>query len=786
MERCWRGAGERHGAPRAWPRDSHAPSLALPSLFPQSALPPLIPLEFLFAAPLATDPELSPDGAWVSFLAPAGKDNALNVWIGPVNASTPPRPLTAEGPWDMAAGQFQWTADSRYILFLYDRTGGSRFRLYRQALDGSAPVDLLPRLGTDRPTGEELQRAGASGRPAPTMTRGLNTTATASPSAHGKGMWGRGMRIAELFLSPGAPDEALVTVDARAPDLFDVWRLNLTSGRLVADMENPGDVVSWTPDAVLHVRGARAALPGGWSTLRVRDSVHGRGEDPRAVNASAWPTVATWGPGDVFAPIAGPGQSGAAFTADGKAMWALSSLNLPAARLLKVSTADGSVLEAAPPPPADVADADVTEVVIDPATGGPSAAAADYLRRGWAALTPSGAADIDALTAAFNGSGDWSILSTTADGVKSAVKIVSDVAPTRYFYYDRSSGGGAVRAGVPELANLAAFTLAPQAGVVIPARDGLALPCYLTLPVGVDAANATGDLRLPLVIAVRASPWGREKWGFGSTIQMLANRGFAVLQVNSRGATGFGKAFAAAGAGAWAGAMLDDYEDAARWAVENARVAEYGRVHVAGKGYGGYSALALATMRPAVFNACASSYGGPPVLHSPAVMWPGGLMQPVVAGAYNTTDAASAAALSPEIAAARAAAASPATHLAGLRLTGLLLGAGGRDDPGLIAATRAFAADAAAGNASTATPPVPDVRLVLYPNLAGAALRTDEDRLDWGSRGEQFMTACGGGRAGPPLDVVGAHVEVVRGPTLGPEARRVDPDELTTQRKVGT
>ena len=140
-------------------------ALSRSPLSPQSALPPLIPLEFLYAAPLATDPELSPDGTWVSYLAPAGKDNALNVWIGPVNASTPPRPLTAEGPWDMATGQFQWTADSRYILFLYDRTGGSRFRLYRQALDGSAPVDLLPRLGTDRPTEEELQRAGASGRP---------------------------------------------------------------------------------------------------------------------------------------------------------------------------------------------------------------------------------------------------------------------------------------------------------------------------------------------------------------------------------------------------------------------------------------------------------------------------------------------------------------------------------------------------------------------------------------------------------------------------------------------
>ena len=804
----WRERGQRLLAASRHP--SHSPDRPLslshsrpPSPLPppfQAALPPLIPLEFLYAGPLATDPELSPDGAWVSYLAPAGKDNALNVWVGPVNNSAPVRSLTAEGPWDMAAGQFQWSADSRFILYLYDRGGGSRFRLYRQALNGSAPVDLLPRLGSPRPSAGELASAGASGRPAPVRAPALNITASASPSADGRGVWGAGMRVAELFLSPGAPDEALVTVDARAPDLFDVWRLNLTSGRLVADVENPGDVVSWVPDASLHVRGARAARPGGWSVLRVRGSVHGPGSsgDPAAAsgNASAWPAIATWGPGDVVAPISAPGQSGAAFTADGAGLWVLSSLGLPSARLQRLSTADGAVLESVPPPPGPsaAADADVVEVIIDPASGQPTAAASDYLRRAWAPLTAGGAADVAALTAAFNGSGDWSILSTTADGVKSAVKLVSDTSPPVYYYYDRATPGNAsaVRAGVPELANLAAFRLAPQAGVTVPARDGLGLPCYLTLPAGLQgaaAANATGGLRLPLVIAVRPSPWGRERWGFSSTVQMLANRGYAVLQVNSRGATGFGKAFAAAGAGGWAGAMLDDYEDAAAWATGPAGVGDPRRVHVVGRGYGGYSALALATMRPATFDGCAASYGGPPLLRSPAVMWPGGLMQPVTAGALNVTTPEAAAALTPEAAAAAAAAASPATHVAGLRLRGLLMGAGGRDDPSLLASTRAFATAAAEGNASAGAPPVPDVRLVVYANLAGAALRTDEDRLDWGSRGEQFMASCAGGRAGPALEVAGAKVEVVRGPGLGEgggAVRRVDPDELRAASKIGT
>jgi dipeptidyl aminopeptidase/acylaminoacyl peptidase len=753
----------------------------------QADLPPLIPLEYIYASPLATDPELSPDGQWLTYLAPAGKDNALNIWIGPVNNSFPVRPLTAEGPWDMASGQFQWTADSQYVLYLYDRGGGSRFRLYRQGLEpGSAPVDLLPRLGSDRPAGDELVKAGASGRPAPSRTSSLNATAAASPSADGRGVWGRGMRVAELFLSPGAPDEALVSVDARAPDLFDVWRLNLTSGRLAADVENPGDVVSWVPDARLHVRGARAALPGGWSSLRVRDSIHGGGDRPAEADAGAWPEVAKWGPGDIFSPITAAGQSGASFTPDGQAMWVLSSLGEPAARLVKVSTADGSVLEAAPVSP-DAHGADVVEVLIDPVSGGPTASAADWLRRAWAPLTPEGKAEVATLTTFFNGSSDWSILSTTADGSKSVVKLTSDTQPTLYYFYDRSAG--VVKAGVPELANLANYTLAPQEGVVIKARDGLELPCYLTMPVGVKNGTI-----IPLVIAVRSSPWGREKWGFSSTVQMLANRGYAVLQVNSRGATGFGKAFAAAGAGQWAGGMLDDYADAAAWAVQVARIATPGHVSVAGKGYGGYSALAAATMRADTFNACAASYGGPPSLRSPAVMWPGGLMQPFVAGALNTTTPEAAAALTPEAAAAAAAAASPLNAVSGLRLRGLMMGAGGRDDPGLLAATKAFAAAAAAGNATTDTPPVPDVRLYIYPNLAGAALRTDEDRLDYGSRGEQFMAACAGGRAGPPLGVVGANVDVVRGPTVPAEAaegdggrvRVVDPDKLREASRLGT
>jgi len=114
---------------------------------------------------------------------------------------------------------------------------------------------------------------------------------------------------------------------------------------------------------------------------------------------------------------------------------------------------------------------------------------------------------------------------------------------------------------------------------------------------------------LPLVLFVHGGPWGRDNWGLNSSHQWLASRGYAVLSVNYRGSTGFGKAFINAADGEWAGKMHDDLIDAVRWAIAQ-RVADPQRIAIMGGSYGGYATLVGLTFTPKQF-ACGVDIVGP-------------------------------------------------------------------------------------------------------------------------------------------------------------------------------
>ncbi len=157
-------------------------------------------------------------------------------------------------------------------------------------------------------------------------------------------------------------------------------------------------------------------------------------------------------------------------------------------------------------------------------------------------------------------------------------------------------------------------TLAPMAPVRITARDGLVLHSYLTLPVGSSGRD------LPMVLFVHGGPWARDAWGYDPTVQFLANRGYAVLQVNYRGSTGFGKRFMHAAEREFAGKMHDDLIDGVNWAVAEG-IANPERIGIYGGSYGGYAALVGVTFTPDVF-AAAVSYVGPSSLVTLARSFP--------------------------------------------------------------------------------------------------------------------------------------------------------------------
>ncbi|MGV8089964.1 MAG: alpha/beta hydrolase family protein, partial [Methanothrix sp.] len=141
-------------------------------------------------------------------------------------------------------------------------------------------------------------------------------------------------------------------------------------------------------------------------------------------------------------------------------------------------------------------------------------------------------------------------------------------------------------------------------------RDGLDMVCYYTLPPESDGdGDGLPDEPLPLVLYVHGGPWGRDYWGFDSTHQWLANRGYAVLSVNFRGSTGLGKDFINAGNLEWGRKMHDDLIDAVNWSVQN-RIADPDKIAIMGGSYGGYAALAGITFTPETF-ACAVDIVGP-------------------------------------------------------------------------------------------------------------------------------------------------------------------------------
>ncbi|HEX2802427.1 MAG TPA: S9 family peptidase, partial [Sphingomicrobium sp.] len=161
--------------------------------------------------------------------------------------------------------------------------------------------------------------------------------------------------------------------------------------------------------------------------------------------------------------------------------------------------------------------------------------------------------------------------------------------------------------GRPELVGA---PLVPMWPVEIKSRDGLTLPSYLTLPVNADAnRDGKAEQPVPMVLYVHGGPWGRDTYGYHPYAQWLANRGYAVLQVNFRASTGFGKDFVTAGNLQWGKTMHDDLIDSVDWAVANG-VTTPDKVAIMGGSYGGYATLAGLAMTPEKF-ACGVDIVGP-------------------------------------------------------------------------------------------------------------------------------------------------------------------------------
>jgi dipeptidyl aminopeptidase/acylaminoacyl peptidase len=366
------------------------------------------------------------------------------------------------------------------------------------------------------------------------------------------------------------PSELLIAHNARDNRYFDVYRVNVATGESALVQLNEGFRNHFT-DQKFQVRFAvRQTNDGDIEYLQ-------RGPD------GEWMLFSRIGAEDAMATRA------IEFSADGRELYWLDSRGRDIAAVVAQDLASGAVAVLAEDPRADS-----TQLVLDPISERPIAAARSFERVVWQVLDPDYRDDFTYL--ARQSRGDLTITSMSQDRQHWIVAYQYDDAPVEWFHYDRDA---------PRTRRLFSSTPAweglpfvPMEPVVIRARDGLELVCYLSRPRGVQPTR-----RLPMVLLVHGGPWWRDVWGLYADHQWLANRGYAVLSVNYRGSTGFGKAFLNAANLEWAGKMHDDLIDAVDWAIAQ-QIADPARLAIVGTSYGGYAALVGLTFTPDKF-ACA-------------------------------------------------------------------------------------------------------------------------------------------------------------------------------------
>lgn len=258
--------------------------------------------------------------------------------------------------------------------------------------------------------------------------------------------------------------------------------------------------------------------------------------------------------------------------------------------------------------------ADVGGTIRHPATGRVQAVEFTYGRSEWKVIDEAIAADLAYLKTVADG--EFNVQSRSQDDRTWIVTYMMDNGPVRNFRYDRDPASGKPGKATFLFTNtqsLESQTLARMHPVVIKSRDGMDLVSFLSLPPWTDV-NGTPAAPLPMVLLVHGGPWAADEWGYDREAQWLANRGYAVLQVNFRGSTGFGKKFLNAANLEWAGKMHDDLIDAVKWAVDQ-KIAIKNKVAIMGGSYGGYATLVGLTFTPDFF-ACGVDIVGPSNLNT--------------------------------------------------------------------------------------------------------------------------------------------------------------------------
>lgn len=487
-----------------------------------------IPLEDFFKNPEKSGYQISPDGKFFSYTAPY--ESRMNIFVQQIGKDKATR-LTSETDRDIMG--YYWANPNR-LLYLKDNGGDENFALYGVNKD----VKNLKCL---------------------TCFDGVRTTI-----------------IDEL---EEIPNEVIIGLNKRDPQVFDPYRLNIETGEMTMLAENPGNIQGWMMDHDGKLRVAFAIVDGINTQILYR-----------ATEAEEFKPVLTTNFKESVSPHF--------FTFDNKNVYASSNLGRDKSAIVLFDIANGKELEVLYENPTY----DVEGLFYSKKRKVLTSASFTSVKRERHFFDSETKALFDRLNKDL-GEYELGISSINKEEDMFMIRTYSDKSLGAYYLYDKKKDV------LNKIHDVSPWLDEKEMANVYPisysARDGLVIPGYLTLPKGLNLETAKN---LPVVVNPHGGPWARDEWGFNPEVQFLANRGFAVLQMNFRGSTGYGREFWEKSFKEWGLDMQNDITDGVYWLI-NKGIADKNRVAIYGASYGGYATLQGVVVTPTLYAAAVDYVG---------------------------------------------------------------------------------------------------------------------------------------------------------------------------------
>ena len=487
-----------------------------------------IPLEDFFRNPEKTAYQISPNGEYFSYKAPY--ESRMNIFAKKRGSDEAVR-LTSETDRDIA-GYF-WPNNDQ-ILYIKDDGGNENWKLYGVNIDGTG---LICYTDYDNVRTEILEDL------------------------------------------PEIPDQVIIGMNKRNPQVFDPYRLDIKTGDMEMLAENPGNIQSWIFDHDGKLRAAIAIVDGINSQILYRETEN-----------DEFTPVLTTNFKETVSPMF--------FTFDNKNVYALSNLGRDKVAVVVFDIKNGKELEVLYENP----DYDISGLYYSRKRKVLTSASYQSYKRERHFFDEKTKGLFNKLTGHLPGYELGISAYNKAEDVF-IVRTYSDRSLGSYYIYDEKNDD------MDKIVDVSPWIDENEMATVNPitytSRDGLKIHGYLTLPKGYTMETAEN---LPVVVNPHGGPWARDSWGFNSEVQFLANRGYAVFQMNFRGSTGFGREFWEASFKQWGLSMQDDITDGVNWLIEKG-IADENRIAIYGASYGGYATLMGIVKDPDLYAAAVDYVG---------------------------------------------------------------------------------------------------------------------------------------------------------------------------------